>query len=140
MNKRLVIIVCGLLCGFVLTGCRGYAMKESAEAPLQHQQKIIAKDWILKNWIRVASHQPERVNGDLLKVKVGLENRKNTDLWCDIQVVFYDQGGFQAERTDWQPLLLSRRQVTFFDTTSLSPNVHDYSILLRNPRKSASIN
>jgi hypothetical protein len=136
MKRRLAAIACGLLSAVVLSGCRGGPMKESADVPLQHREKIIAQDWVLKDSIRVAFHQSERVTGDLLKVKVGFENLKNSDLWCDIQVVFYDQGGFQAERTDWQPLLLSRSQITHFETTSLSPKVYDYSILLRDPRKS----
>ena len=135
MKKRCAAIMCGLLCSVLLSGCRGGALQQSGDVPLQHREKIVAKDWVLKDWIRVVSHKPIRVQGDLLQVKMGLENRKNTDIWCDVQVVFYDQDGFQAERTDWQPLLLSRRQVTYFETASLSSNVHDYSIILRDPRK-----
>jgi hypothetical protein len=93
----------------------------------------------LKQRIRVASHKPERIGGDLLQVKLGLENTKSTDIWCDIQVVFYDQDGFEAENTDWQPLLLLGRQVTYYETVSISPDVRDYSVILRNARKTVKM-
>ena len=56
---------------------------------LQHQEKVVAKDWVLHQWLRVAQHKAVRTEYDLLRVKVGLENIKEKDLWCDIQVVFY---------------------------------------------------
>jgi len=104
--------------------------------PLQKQTKVVAKDFVLHSRLRVTRLAANRISGGLLEVNIGLENIKKDSIWCDIQVVFYDEGGFEKEKTNWQPLLLQRRQVTFYKTRSLSSEVHDFSILLRNPRKS----
>jgi hypothetical protein len=50
-------------------------------------------------------------------------------------VVFYDKDGFELEKTNWAPLFLSAGQITFYKTSSLSSRAYDYTIFLRNPRK-----
>lgn len=104
--------------------------------PVQKQSKVVAKGFVLQDRLRVTRLAANRIEGSLLEVKVGLENIKKDNLWCDIQVVFYDKDGFEKEKTNWQPLLLQSQQVTFYQTRSLSSQAHDFSILLRNPRKS----
>ena len=116
-------------------GCRPQPIPGKVGLSMQKQSKVIAKDSVLHRRVRVTNLKAERINGDLLQVKLGLENvRKSTDMWCDIQVVFYDKDGFEKEKTNWQPLFMSANEITFFTTTSLSKDVADFSVLLRNAR------
>ncbi len=108
--------------------------------PLQYQAKVIAKNFVLRDWLRIAKHKAVRTDGNLLQVKLGIENIKKQDVWSDIQVVFYDQDGFELDKTNWQPLLLIGKQITFYETVSLSGRAYDYTVFLRNPRQSKGIN
>lgn len=124
-----------LLAAFVLAGCSGmHALGGSSSEPLQLTEKVIAKSWTIKHYVRVANSKAERTDGGLLKVKLGLENLRSKDLWCDIQTIFYDADGFKLDETNWQPLFMSGEQLTFFETVSMNRNAADYSIILRDAR------
>ena len=117
-------------------GCQDVApVPGKLTTPLQYQHKVIAKDFVLHDWMRIAKHKAERTPTDLLRIRLAIENIEDDDVWCDIQVVFYDDAGFEIEKTNWAPLLLIREQITFYDTVSLSPNAHDYTVFLRDPRE-----
>ncbi|NQU75655.1 MAG: hypothetical protein HQ546_04970 [Planctomycetes bacterium] len=122
----------------LLSGCSPKPVPGTPEMPLQLREKIIAKDSKLSRHLRVVHHKAERTNGGLLQVKLGLDNADDDQLWCDIQVVFRDSDGFEIESTNWQPLLLTADQVTYYETKSLSPKAADYTVFLKNARESVA--
>jgi len=130
-------VLLGAMCAGI--GCDVKPVSGKVGTPLQYQEKIIAKDFILHDRMRVANHKAGRTDSGLLTVKVGLDNTEKEDIWCDIQVVFYDEDNFELEKTNWQPLLLLGKQITYYDTVSLSNRACDYTIFLRNPRESRGI-
>lgn len=118
-----------------LSGCHIRPVPGKVGLAPQKTAKVVAKGFTLQNYVRVTSLEAERVNGGLLEVKLAMENVHSKDMWCDIQAVFYDEGGFEAEKTNWQPLRMASHEITHFRTASLSSAVSDFSILLRNPRR-----
>jgi ABC-type uncharacterized transport system auxiliary subunit len=121
-----------------LTGCyQPSPVSGKVNPPLEHQEKVIAKNFAIQQYVRVVSLQAQRTDSNLLEVKIALDNVHlfKKDFWCDIQVVFYDASKFELERTNWEPLFLPYGQVTYYKTCSLSNNASDYSILLSKPRK-----
>ncbi len=133
----LIVVALSMTVGFL--GCEAQSIPGTVGTSLQYQEKIIAKDPVLYDWTRVVVHKAERTPQNLLKVKIGLENTKNKDVWCDIQVVFYDQDKFELEKTNWQPWLLLGQQINYYETSSLSSQAHDYTVFLRNSRESKGI-
>ena len=143
MNFRisLSIIVCSLMLSgltvALFTGCHPKPVPTKVGQPLEHQEKVIAKNFAIRHYMRVTNLAANRTDSNLLEVKLGLENTrsKHRDMWCDIQVVFYDNDKFELEKTNWAPLFLSAGQVTYYKTCSLSNQTADYTIFLRNPRR-----
>ena len=132
----LLCILSGAVAGLGLPGCRIAPVPGKVGQSAQKEAKVVARGFALQKYIRVTSLTAGRVTGELLEVRLGLENiRFSKDMWCDIQVVFYEEDGFEAERTNWQPLRLAANEIIFFKTTSLSSSVSDFSVLLRNPRR-----
>ena len=135
VRSALMAVVCAVALS-LCAGCRvTEPVKGTPETPPQQKDKVVAKDGAIRYWLRVAQHAATRTADGRLEVKLGLENLRNKDFWCDIQIVFYGEDGFELENTTWQPLMVSRGQVTYYVTTSLASTAYDYSILLRNPRK-----
>ena len=133
-----VVAVTALVCACVgfSGGCSSpRSVRGSASTPMQFQDKVVAKSWTLQHYVRLSNHAAERIGGGLLKAKIGLQNLKRGNIWCDIQVVFYDASGFKTEDTNWQPLCLTGSQVTFYEAVSINSEAADYSIILRDPRK-----
>ena len=134
------VLACGLAGAAVLTGGCGPAPVPGKTTPsLQDTHKVIAKDFKLHDWMRVVHHKAERTSADLLRVKLGIENVEDHDVWCDIQVIFYDADRFELEKTNWQPLLLRGEQNTYYSTSSLSSRAADYTVFLKKPREAKGI-
>lgn len=132
----LLAAIGGAVAVSLCVGCRATGpVKGTPATPPQLEDKVVAKDKAIRYWLRVVQHTAVRTADGRLKVKLAFDNLRNKNMWCDIQVVFYDEDGFELENTTWQPLMVTREQVTYFSTTSLGPNAHDYSVLLGNPRK-----
>ncbi len=136
-STTVLVVAVAMLC--VMCGCDAKAIPGKVGTPLQNQEKIIAKDPKLYNDLRIVNHKAERTDNDLLQVRLAIENIDDDDVWCDIQVVFYDKDGFELENTTYQPLLLLGEQITFYKTVSLSAQAYDYTVMLRNARETKGI-
>jgi len=122
----------------LMGGCHPKPVPTKVGKPLEHQAKVIAKNFALRHYIRVTALAANRIKDtNLMEIKLGLENTRSRhrDMWCDIQVIFYDKDKFELEKTNWSPLFLSAGQVTYYKTCSLSNQAADYTIFLRNPRE-----
>lgn len=125
-----------VLAAAIAAGCHPKELKGPERAPLQYQAKVIGKDFEITKHFRVVNHKAYRTPTDLLQVKLEIQNTEDDDLWCDVQVVFYDADRFEMEKTNWQPILFLGEQLTHYETTSLSNKAVDYTVMLREPRKS----
>lgn len=102
--------------------------------PMQEREKIILLDHGLTYYLNVVKQGVSRLPGGQLQIKLEMENRLDTDVWTDIQVIFRGEDGFEVEKTDWQPFLFHRRTVTLFQTNSIAATAADYRILIRNAK------
>ena len=128
-------LVVALAMGISL-GCHPKELKSAEEKPLQYQAQVIGKDFPITKHFRVANHKAYRSPTNLLQVKLEIQNTDDDDLWCDVQTVFYDADCFELEKTNWEPVLFSGRQLTHYETSSLSDRAINYVVMLREPRKS----
>ncbi len=126
-----------VLAGLVATGiaCHPKELNGPKEPTILGGAKVIGKDFKITKHFRVVNHKAYRTPTDLLQVKLEIQNTDDADLWCDVQVVFYDADHFELEKTNWQPVLFLKQQVTHYETTSISNRAADYVVMLREPRK-----
>ncbi len=127
MRSLLVLL---LLVSIAACG-RPYRPGISVNTP-QEKEKILLLDHGLTYYLKVVKQGVTRAPGGQLIVKVDMENEEDTDVWCDVRVNFRGEDGFQVETTDWQPLLFHRRAVTSIQKNSISPQVADYRVEIRN--------
>jgi uncharacterized protein YcfL len=116
-------------------GCgRPYLPGPETDAP-QEKNKILLMDHGLTYYFNVTKQNVSRTPSGNLLVKVDIENEENTDVWCDVQVIFRGSDGFELEKTDWEPILFHRRTVTSIQRNSMNPQASDYRIQIRNAKK-----
>lgn len=132
MKKSNVLLAFVLIFSIVSCG-RPYRPGVTSDAP-QEKEKILLLDHGLTYYFNVVKQGVSRTPGGQLLVKVDIENEENKDVWCDVQVAFRGADGFEVEKTDWQPMLFHRRTVTTIQRNSLSTQVADYRILIRNTK------
>ena len=75
----------------------------------------------------------DRVDG-LLRVRLEIKNDADRDVVVEIKVTFTDEQGFEREATNWEPVILTRRDITSYSRVSLGRNVYDYRIAIRDPK------
>ena len=44
------------------------------------------------------------------------------------------KAGFETEKTNWEPICCTARTQTQYETVSLGPDVHDYQVIIREPK------
>ena len=138
LSKMVLFFIMAGVAAIWTGGCHPKPVSTKVGKPLEHQAKVIAKNFALRHYVRVTTLAANRIEGtNLMEIKLGLENTRSRhrDMWCDIQVVFFDADKFELEKTNWAPLFLSAGQVTYYKTCSLSNQAADYTIFLRNPRE-----
>ncbi len=137
INRMAVWTLALGLSAAIAAGCHHpKELKGPENAPLQYKAKVIGKDFEITRHFRVVNHKAYRSETDLLQVKLEIQNTGADDLWCDVQVVFYDVDRFELEKTNWEPVLFLGRQLTHYESCSLSNKAADYVVILRQPRKS----
>jgi hypothetical protein len=126
------VSLAALVVGLALVSCgRPYTPGASVNAP-QEKEKVLLLDHGLRYYLKVVKQAADRMPGGQLQVKVDVENEEDKDVWCDIQLVFRGQDGFELEKTAWEPLLFHRRTVTSIQRNSLNPQAADYLLQIRN--------
>ena len=81
-----LLVACGAVTTLGLGGCRTIGpVPGKVGLSAQKTAKVVAKGFTLRKYVRVTSLAAERGTGELLEVKLGLENVRSKDLWCDIQ-------------------------------------------------------
>lgn len=122
-----------LLAGFLLVSC-GPAKVGSNPSPIQHQERLLLLDRAYKPYIKIVSEQKKRLESGQLEMTMEIQNRRNKDLWADIQVVFLDQAGVEVDKTSWEPVMFHRRDVKTFKKVSLPSTASDYRMVIRKAK------
>ena len=122
-----------LLIAISLTAC-GASKPKVKPDPLQETERVLFMSRAHKPWLRVVKSKIEKLPGGQMQVVLALENIKNKDIMTDVQVIFRGADGFEVETTSWTPFMLDRRKVSTFRTSSMSPDVADYRIVIRKPQ------
>lgn len=117
----------------LLFGCEANPKRADLEG------RILLQEDDLAHLIHVVRQTPDRIEGDLLRVRTRIKNRTDDDLWVDVQMVWKDDQGYELYATNWAPLFLPARFVTKHEVASLRPDVADYELRLRNPTKTVEI-
>lgn len=126
---KYVMILSTLL---LFVGC-GATKAGKNPSPIQETEHIVLLDRFHKLWLKVVKSKIERLPGGQMEVALEMENRKDDDIWTDVQVIFRGADGFEIEKTSWTPFMFHRREVSTFKASSMNPNVVDYRIIIRKP-------
>lgn len=116
-----------------LVAC-GAAKPGTNPSALQETEHVLLMDRAHKISLKVVKSKMEKLPSGQMQVSLEIENRDNDDIFTDIQVVFRGADGFEVEKTSWTPYQFPHHAVSTFRTSSLSPNVVDYRILIRKPQ------
>ncbi|MEZ4819598.1 MAG: hypothetical protein R3A45_06785 [Bdellovibrionota bacterium] len=54
-----------------------------------------------------------RLESGQLEVIMEIQNKRNKDLWADIQVVFKDSDGVEVDKTNWEPKNVSSPRLRY---------------------------
>jgi len=119
--------------GSLLSAC-GPAKVGSNPNPVQHQEHLLLLDRAYKPYIKVVSEQKKRLPSGQLEMIMEIQNRRNKDLWADIQVVFVDEAGVEVDKTNWEPVMFHRRDVKTFKKVSLPSTASDYRLVIRKAK------
>ena len=134
MHHRFVRLV--LLPVFV-SGCESVpraASLNAMEKPYQEHGRIQYLSSGLSKCAEIVKHKADRTEGGLLRVQTGIRNHKDRNVVVEIKVSFTDEDGFEREATNWEPIILGRRDITTYTRASLGSQVSDYRIAIRYPR------
>lgn len=120
----------------LIVGCASTHKADVSDDPASYQQKgrIQWNSSNLKSVLDIENAQTDRDLNGLLRVRLVLRNRTKQDIFVDIRTTYTDQQGFEKERTNWEPVCCTARTQTTYDVVSLSPNVHDFQIIIRDPK------
>ncbi|MFH1262843.1 MAG: hypothetical protein V1495_05305 [Pseudomonadota bacterium] len=126
-------IVAFAVVSFLALACGPYKPGVNT-APMQEKEKIVLLDHGLTYYLNFVKEGISRLPGGQLQVKLEVENKRDKDVWTDVQVIFRGEDGFEIEKTDWQPFLFHRRTVTLYQQNSLNTGAADYRILIRDAK------
>ncbi len=126
---KYVMILSTLL---LFVGC-GATKAGKNPSPIQETEHVVLLDRAHKLWLKVVKSKIEKLPAGQMEVALEMENRKDDDIWTDVQVIFRGADGFEIEKTSWTPFMFHRREVSTFRTSSMNPNAVDYRIIIRKP-------
>ncbi|MCB0272734.1 MAG: hypothetical protein KDD46_06950 [Bdellovibrionales bacterium] len=127
MKKKIVFVM--ILA--TLFGACGPARVGSNPDPIQHEERLLLLDRAYKSKIRLVSEQARKLDSGQLEVIMEIQNQSNKDLWTDIQVIFKDADGVEVDKTNWEPQMFHRRELTTYKKVSLPATAVDYRIVIR---------
>jgi len=112
-----------------IVGCNAHPHKAD------EQGRILLENTAVKTHVEVLRQVADRIDGDLLRVRTLLHNKKKEDVFIDIQVVWKDADGFEVYKTNWAPFFLAARQDTTHEIASMRADVSDYEFRIRQATK-----
>jgi len=116
-----------------LSAC-GPAKVGSNPSPIQHHERLLLLDRAYKPYLKVVSEQKKRLESGQLEMVMEIQNRRNKDLWADIQVVFLDASGVEVDKTSWEAVMFHRRDLKTFKKISLPTPAIDYRMMIRKAK------
>lgn len=125
--------------GFLLAvGCEATtdpAKIKGVGDPYRQKSRIQWNTSDLKHLLDVEKVEVDRIpEGQLLRVRMILRNKTDKDVVVDIRTLFTDQAGFEKESTNWEPIVCPARTQKDYMAVSLSANVQDYQVIIRDPK------
>lgn len=134
MRRDLLSVLIGMIA--LPMGCASTHPAEIEQRPNPYQVKgrIQWNSSGIKHVLAVENAERSRTETGLLRVRLVLRNKTKKDVWVDIQTTFTDEGGFEKEKTNWEPIVCTARTQTTYEVVSLGTQVHDFQILIREPK------
>ena len=130
MRSSLILtIIFGI--ALFIQGCGAYTGRGPVIRVAEETNRVVYKDFASKVNFGVVDLKKTRLEGGQLKVGLKIENWRNKNLWCELQTVFKDNSGFEIEKTNFKPVLFKRRQVTHYETNSISKKAEDFNVIIR---------
>lgn len=105
--------------------------------PAQYGQRLMALEGPIAQTLILVNERVGRLPSGQVQIESNLNNPTGEEnLWFDWKVAFYDQSNYLVEQTEWQTTHFPANQVTPLKVNSISPNVQNYTIVLRIPPSS----
>ena len=126
------------LMGLVTGGCASTETVDvhNRDYPYQQNGRLQWNSSNLKSLLEVEKADADRLDSGLLRVRLVIRNKHREDIFVDVRTVFTDEKGFEKERTNWEPVCCTARTQTTYEVVSLSSQVSDYQVIIRDPKAS----
>lgn len=134
MNRIIATLIAVTL--LPLAGCAAThpADSKGRDTPFQDKSRIQWNSSKLKFSLDIDKVVADRTEAGLLRVRLVLRNKRKKDVFVDVRTLFTDGEGFEKERTNWEPICCTARTQTQYETVSLGSGVHDYQVIVREPK------
>ena len=110
------------------------ATVKNRDKPYLEKGRIQWNSSRIKAVLRIDTGSVEHTDAGLLRLRLTLRNKTKKDVVVDIRTTFLDEDGFEVEKTNWEPIVCTARTQTQYETVSLSPKVHEYQVIIRDPK------
>lgn len=129
-----VVLLPLLWAALILPSCSGPERPQRSDdenVGYYFTEKVILLDHRLERHIKLQAIKAERLENNLLRVRALLYNDTNETLTVQIKARFKDKDGFVVEETNWQPVVLVRREMTQYEENSLNDQAEDYILMIK---------
>jgi len=128
---RLIVLTISPLAGCASTH---HAHVEGRSNPYQAKGRIQWNSSKLKRTLTIDAAAVDRTESGLLRVRLAIRNKTRQDIFVDIRTLFTDEDGFEKEKTNWEAICCTARTPSQYETVSLGADVHDYQVIIRDPK------
>lgn len=97
--------------------------------------RVLLVDKPLSSQMEIVRQVPDRVDGNLMRIRTQMRNLTKNSLWIDIQVVWKDKDGFELYKTNWTAKHLPPGLAEDHDIVSMRSDAADYEFRIRRPVK-----
>lgn len=137
------VLVCAVfsVAASTVVGCGPWRPGDVGNPDWRHAH-VVVMDRNLKTWVpldvawggelRVASTNQNETKDGRLRVVVELHNTTGTSLDLQVQTAFKDANGVLLEdETNWEHVIIPRRSMELYTTSSLTRQAKDYVVRIR---------
>ena len=134
MNRRMTTLIVLMLLPLAWCASTHPAHVKGRVNPYQAKGRIQWQSSKLKHTLAIDAADVNRTETGLFRVRLAIRNKTRKDIFVDIRTLFTDEAGFEREKTNWEPICCTARTQTQYETVSLGAEVHDYQIIIRDPK------
>ena len=133
-TKMISLILVEAASVIMISSCGPYSGSRTLGTPKETNQNLVYLNAALTLQIPCEKIEAQKLESGRTKIYARFQNNQNFTAECQIKVKFKNDSGRVVDETGWMPFVLPRREVVQFEHTSLSTDVKDFTLMLRQAK------